>query len=293
MTDTQIEADVENLTETLALEPIEVNLFRGMTSGRDGPRIFGGHVIAQALMAAYETVENRTCHSLHCYFIRPGDPAIPILYDVDRARDGASFTTRRVTAIQHGQQIFNLAASFQVHEEGFEHQAPMPDVPPPDDLPDSSEQFKAMLEKMPDIPEMARRMMGRPRPIEQRPVDPRRVEVRSDPVINLRMRARAEIRADQHLHQAILAYASDMSLMETAMRPHAVTWQTGGMQSASLDHAIWFHRPLDFNDWHLYAQESPSASGARGFIRGEVFSQSGVLVASVAQEGLFRLRKQA
>jgi acyl-CoA thioesterase II len=293
MTDTQIEAEVENLVETLALEPIEVNLFRGMPSGRDGPRIFGGHVIAQALMAAYETVEERTCHSLHCYFIRPGDPAIPILYDVDRARDGTSFTTRRVRAIQHGQQIFNFAASFQVHEEGFEHQAPMPDVPPPDDLPDSAEEMKAMLARMKDAPEMARRWMGRPRPIEQRSANPRIPDEKSPPVNNVWMRARAPIGPDQHLHQAILAYASDMSLMETAMRPHAVTWQSGGMQSASLDHAVWFHRPLNFNDWHLYAQESPSASGARGFIRGEVFSQSGVLVASVAQEGLFRMRKPA
>jgi acyl-CoA thioesterase-2 len=286
--DGQIEAEVENLVETLALEPIEVNLFRGMTSGRDGPRIFGGHVIAQSLMAAYETVEDRICHSLHCYFIRPGDPSIPILYDVDRSRDGSSFTTRRVTAIQHGQQIFNLAASFQVAEEGFEHQSPMPDVAPPDKLPDAFEQYRTMLDKMPTE---AQRMMGRPRPIEQRPVNPRAPDETAPPISNIWMRARAEIGPDQHLHQAILAYASDMGLLETSMRPHGVIWQTSGLQVASLDHAIWFHRPCNFNDWHLYAQESPSASGARGFVRGQVFSEAGVLVASIAQEGLIRQRK--
>ena len=284
----QIEAEVENLTETLALEPIEVNLFRGMTSGRDGPRIFGGHVIAQSLMAAYETVEDRICHSLHCYFIRPGDPNVPILYEVDRSRDGSSFTTRRVTAIQHGRQIFNLAASFQVAEEGLEHQTNMPDVPPPDALKDAFEQFRKDIDK---LPEATRRMMNRPRPIEQRAVNPRRFDEKVPPVDNVWMRARSEIGPDQHLHQAILAYASDMGLLETSMRPHGVSWQSPGLQSASLDHTIWFHRPLNFNDWHLYAQESPSASGARGFIRGQVFSADGVLVASVAQEGLIRQRK--
>ncbi len=290
MADDQIEAEVENLTETLALDPIEVNLFRGMTSGRDGPRLFGGHVIAQALMAAYETVEDRVCHSMHCYFIRPGDPSIPVLYEVDRSRDGSSFTTRRVTAIQHGRQIFNFAASFQVPEEGYEHQAEMPDVPPPEELEDNFAQYKAMLEK---LPEQARRMMAGPRPIEQRAVNPRAPDQPAPPFSNIWMRARAEIGPDQHLHQAILAYASDMGLLETSMRPHAVTWQTGGLQSASLDHAIWFHRPSNFNDWHLYAQESPSASGARGFIRAQVFSRDGALVASVAQEGLIRQRKPA
>jgi acyl-CoA thioesterase-2 len=279
--------DIENLVETLALEPIEVNLFRGRTSGRDGPRIFGGHVIAQALLAAYETVEDRVCHSIHCYFIRPGDPNVPILYEVDRSRDGSSFATRRVTAIQHGRQIFNLASSFQVAEEGFEHQSPMPDVPPPDSLPDAFEQFTAMLETM---PESARRMMGRPRPIEQRQANPRGPTDKVPPFANNWMRARAPIGPDPHLHQALMAYASDMGLLETSMRPHGVTWQTPGLQSASLDHAIWFHRPSDFNDWHLYAQDSPSASGARGFIRGEIFDRQGRLVASVAQEGLLRQR---
>jgi acyl-CoA thioesterase II len=279
--------DIENLVETLALERIEENLYRGRTSDRDGPRIFGGHVIAQALLAAYETVEDRVCHSIHCYFIRPGDPSVPILYEVDRARDGHSFTTRRVTAIQHGRQIFNLAGSFQVAEDGFEHQAEAPQVPPPDGLPDAFEQFKATLTGM---PEAARRAMERPRPIEQRQANPRAPTDRAPPVANTWMRARAEIGRDQHLHQALLAYASDMGLLETSMRPHGVSWRSPGLQSASLDHALWFHRPSNFNDWHLYAQDSPSASGARGFIRGQIFDRHGALVASVAQEGLVRQR---
>jgi acyl-CoA thioesterase-2 len=280
--------DVENLVETLALEPIEVNLFRGRATESDGPRIFGGHVIAQALLAAYETVQDRTCHSIHCYFIRPGDPKVPILYEVDRARDGSSFTTRRVIAIQHGQQIFNLAGSFQVPEEGFEHQADMPVVPSPDQLGDGSEPFKAMMEKM---PEEQRRWMSRPRPIDQRPVDPRHQDEVAPPFSNIWMRAKAEIGSDPHLHQVLLAYASDMSLLETAQRPSGRGWRTPGMQVASLDHAVWFHRPSNFNDWHLYAQNSPSASGGRGFILGQVFTQDGKLVASVAQEGLIRQRK--
>ena len=282
------DAEIENLVETLALEPIEMNLFRGASVEGGGPRVFGGHVIAQALLAAYETVETRVCHSIHCYFIRPGDPKVPILYEVDRARDGGSFTTRRVTAIQHGEQIFNLAGSFQVVEQGLEHQADMPSVPAPETLPDGFEQFKAMIDKM---PEAARRMMGRPRPIEQRPVDPRGPTDKAPPISRNWIRARAEIGADQHLHQAILAYASDMGLLETSMRPHGVTWQTPGLQSASLDHAIWFHRPSNFNDWHLYAQDSPSTSGARGFVRGQIFSRDGTLVASIAQEGLLRQRQ--
>jgi acyl-CoA thioesterase-2 len=284
------DTEVEDLTRTLALEPIEMNLFRGASVEGGGPRVFGGHVIAQALLAAYETVESRVCHSIHCYFIRPGDPKVPILYEVDRARDGGSFTTRRVTAIQHGQQIFNLAGSFQDVEQGFEHQSDLPDVPGPEGLPDSFERMKALIETM---PEAARRMMGRPRPIEQRLVDPREPTDKVAPICRNWIRARAEIGPDQHLHQAILAYASDMGLLETGMRPHGVTWQTPGLQSASLDHAIWFHRPSNFNEWHLYAQDSPSASGARGFIRGEIFNKDGTLVASIAQEGLLRQRQPA
>jgi acyl-CoA thioesterase-2 len=280
--------EIENLVETLALEPIEVNLFRGRATESDGPRIFGGHVIAQALLAAYETVEDRVCHSIHCYFIRPGDPKVPILYEVDRARDGSSFTTRRVIAIQHGQQIFNLAGSFQVPETGMEHQADMPDVPKPAELGDGSEVYKAMIAKM---PEPQRRWMSRPRPIEQRPVNPRAQDEVAPPFSNIWLRAKAPIGTDPHLHQALLAYASDMGLLETAMRPHGRGWQSPGLQSASLDHAIWFHQPSNFNEWHLYHQNSPSASGGRGFVLGQVFTEDGRLIASVAQEGLIRQRK--
>ncbi len=282
----------EILVETLALERIEVNLFRGV-SPEDGPgRIFGGQVIAQSLLAAYETVEDRICHSLHCYFIRPGDPRIPILFEVDRSRDGGSFTTRRVIAVQNGKQIFNLAASFQVAEEGFEHQAPMPDVPGPESYAAEADAQKAkMLE---NASEEMRRMMNRPRPIEMLGRDsygfgrkPKPGEAKSDTW----MRAVAPIGDEARMHQVILAYASDMNLLSTAMRPHGVAWQTPGLQSASLDHAMWFHKPSNFNDWHLYTQDSPSASGGRGFVRGAIYDAQGELVASVAQEGLMRLKK--
>ena len=282
----------EILVETLALERIEVNLFRGV-SPEDGPgRIFGGQVIAQSLLAAYETVEDRVCHSLHCYFIRPGDPRIPILFEVDRSRDGGTFTTRRVIAVQNGKQIFNLAASFQVAEEGFEHQAPMPDVPGPESYAAEADAQKAkMLE---NASEEMRRMMNRPRPIEMLGRDnygfgrkPKPGEPKSDTW----MRAVAPIGDEARMHQVILAYASDMNLLSTAMRPHGVAWQTPGLQSASLDHAMWFHKQSNFNDWHLYTQDSPSASGGRGFVRGAIYDAQGELVASVAQEGLMRLKK--
>lgn len=282
----------EILTESLALERIEVNLFRGV-SPEDGPgRIFGGQVIAQSLLAAYETVEDRICHSLHCYFIRPGDPRIPILFEVDRSRDGGTFTTRRVIAVQNGKQIFNLAASFQVAEEGFEHQAPMPAVRSADDMAaDAEAQKKAVLDGM---SEEMRRMMNRPRPIEMVGRDNYgfgRKPKPSEPKSDTWMRAVAPIGDDARMHQVILAYASDMNLLSTAMRPHGVAWQTPGLQSASLDHAMWFHKASNFNDWHLYTQDSPSASGGRGFVRGAIYGQDGTLVASVAQEGLMRLKK--
>ena len=279
----------ENLVEALALERIEVNLFRGVAPPGQGPRIFGGHVIAQALLAAYKTVEGRVCHSLHCYFIRPGDPVVPILYEVDRARDGRTFTTRRVTAIQHGEQIFNLAASLQVPEDGLEHQDSMPDVARPDALPDERDVRRAWIDK---LPAKMREMALRPRPIEMRPVDaddymnPKTGEAFQ----NIWMRATAPLGDDVVMNQAVIAYASDMSFLSTSMRPHGMGWQTPGLQTASLDHAIWFHRPSRFNDWHLYAQRSPSASGARGFNLGEIYNLDGRLVASTAQEGLMRYR---
>ena len=281
----------EILTETLALERIEVNTFRGV-SPEDGPgRIFGGQVIAQSLLAAYETVEERICHSLHCYFIRPGDPRIPILFEVDRSRDGGTFTTRRVIAVQNGKQIFNLAASFQVAEDGFEHQAPMPAVRSPDDMAAEAEAAKKAVQD--GMSEEMRRMMNRPRPIEMIGRDNYgfgRKPKPSEPKSDTWMRAVAPIGDDARMHQVILAYASDMNLLSTAMRPHGVAWQTPGLQSASLDHAMWFHKPSNFNEWHLYTQDSPSASGGRGFNRGSIFSPDGKLVASATQEALIRFR---
>jgi acyl-CoA thioesterase-2 len=279
----------ENLVDTLTLERIEVNLFRGHAPKDQGPRIFGGLVIAQALLAAYGTVDKSLCHSIHCYFLRPGDPAVPILYEVDRARDGRSFTSRRVTAIQHGEQIFNLAGSFQHPEKGLEHQDPMPDVPSPESLADESELRRVMTEKLPPL---MRQMAERPRPIELRPLDPHSfmATAPAPPTQNVWMRASAPIGDDPIFNQAVLAYASDMSFLSTSMRPHGVSWQTGGLQTASIDHALWFHRPCNFNDWHLFAQKSPSASGSRGFNLGEIYSQDGILVASAAQEGLMRYR---
>jgi acyl-CoA thioesterase-2 len=259
------------LFDLLTLERIEVNLFRGRAPDDGRTRIFGGHVIAQALLAAYQTVENRACHSVHGYFIRPGDPNVPILYEVDRARDGGSFTTRRVIAIQHGEQIFNLASSFQVAGDGVEHQDDMPGVPRPEAL---------AADDWGD---------GEDWPIEVRRVEPRD-DTPSGPFQNNWMRAREPLGDDLVRNQVALAFASDMALMGTAMRPHGLKWNLPGMQLASLDHAIWFHRPTTFNDWHLFAQNSPSASGGRGLNFGEVFNADGRLVASIAQEGLMRMR---
>ena len=281
------------LAETLRLERLEVNLFRGTTPDADQrQRIYGGQVIAQSLLAAYETVEDRTCHSLHCYFIRPGDPSIPIVFEVDRSRDGGSFTTRRVIAVQHGQQIFNLAASFQTAEDGFDHQSDMPQAPAPEAVESDSERRRAIAAKAPSQDED---WIDRHEPIEMRTVGGR-FDVANpapqDPSQQVWFRAKDPLGDDPRMHQVILAYASDMSLLGTSIRPHGVSWRTSGFQTASLDHAMWFHRPTDFNQWHLYQQESPSASSGRGFNLGYIYRASdGVLVASCAQEGLMRMRK--
>jgi len=285
--------DTKTLVEALKLERLEVNLFRGTTPEEESrERIYGGQVIAQSLLAAYQTVEERICHSLHCYFIRPGDPNIPIIFEVDRSRDGGSFTTRRVVAIQHGQQIFNLAASFQVAEDGYEHQSDMPAAPKPEEVESDIELQRRMLK---DAPPASRAWLDRPQPIEMRTVGGRfdvgNPEPR-EPNQQVWFRAKDAIEGHDHMHQVILAYASDMSLLGTAVRPHGVSWRTPGFQSASLDHAMWFHQPTDFNEWHLYHQESPSASGGRGFNLGYIYRASdGALVASCAQEGLMRMRK--
>ena len=267
-------ADPLDLIGQLELERIELNLFRAWGPQDHGGHFFGGHVIAQALMAAYETVPTRVCHSLHAYFIRPGRTDIPVLYEVDRARDGGTFTTRRVIAIQNGEQIFNLAASFQEPSEGLDHQFEAPAAPGPETIKEEPN------------------WRGTVRPIDIRWPDPRDPSDtrKRPPHKQVWMRAKAAIGEDFRLHQALLAYASDMAFMETALRVHGITWQTQGLQSASLDHAMWFHRPANFNDWVLFDQDSPSTSQGRGLVRGGMYSKEGALVASVAQECLMRIR---
>ncbi|MBI1251073.1 MAG: acyl-CoA thioesterase II [Alphaproteobacteria bacterium] len=280
---------LEDLIALLKLEPIEVNMFRGRARAADRHRIFGGHVIAQALMAAYQTIEGRVCHSLQAYFIRPGDPAAPVLYEVERSRDGKSFTTRRVIAIQHGEQILNLAASFQVHEDGYEHQTALPQSAGPDAGFPDAERFRELRSL--DPARFAREAE------EGRPIDMRWMELSSmlnpeklPPQQQVWLRADGVVGDDAALNQALLAWASDWALLSTCMRPHAANWLQPGFQSASLDHIIWFHRPTIMSEWHLYDMDSPSASGARGFNRGAIYRQDGTLVASVAQEGLIRQR---
>lgn len=280
---------LQSLIQTLTLEPIEVNLFRGQTpeDERNNARIFGGQVIAQALMAAYQTLEGRLCHSLQAYFIRPGDPKAPVLYEVERSRDGKSFTTRRVIAIQHGEQILNLAASFQVPEDGFEHESPMPDVVGPEGLPNDAELALANT----DLPEQFKTWARRDRAIEIRRPHPRNMMKpdKRDPVNRVWFRATDDLGDDPVLNQVVLTYATDMALLDTCLWPHGASWMTG-VQVASLDHILWFHRPVRMSDWHLYDMDSPSASGARGFNRGLIYDAAGRLVASACQEGLIRKR---
>lgn len=281
---------IENLLDLLDLEPIEVNIYRGHNRDIGTGRVFGGQVLAQALVAAHRTVEKgRVAHSLHGYFILPGDLEAPIVYFVDRLRDGRSFTTRRVTAIQHGEAIFNLAASFQVVEEGFEHQIAMPAVPPPEALRPELELIREMADR---IPAPLRAVYTQDRPIDFRPVDPVdpfHPEARP-PVRYLWLRAVGVMPDDPVYHQAVLAYASDYGLLATALLPHGLSFRQPDLQAATLDHAIWFHRPFRVDDWLLYSMDSPAASGARGFARGSIYTRDGTLVASVAQEGLMRLR---
>ena len=280
---------LDELVSILDLEELEVNIFRGRSPQEDRQRVFGGQVAGQALVAAGRTVEQGVVHSLHAYFLRPGDPKIPILYEVDRIRDGKSFTTRRVVAIQHGQAIFHLSASFQRPEEGLEHQIPMPQTPDPDELPAGKGRF---AKAPPDLPEEMRKWLQRPRPIEIRPVeaiDYFHPEKRP-PHQRVWIRADGKLPDDLMLHQCVVAYASDMTLLDTTILPHGISWFDQRFQMASLDHAMWFHRPFRADDWLLYAQESPSASGARGFTQGRLFSRDGMLVVSVVQEGLIGLR---
>ena len=284
-------AAVEELLSTLDLEQLEHNLFRGRSPQNGWQRVFGGQVVGQALVAADRTVEeqDRLAHSLHAYFLRPGDPKVPIIYEVDRIRDGGSFATRRVIAIQHGQAIFSMGASFHKPEPGFDHQIAMPDVPPPEDLPSEEELLAHMLSNM---PKEVRHYWERERPIELRPVDLSRFFCREkfEPKQSLWIKTNGRLPDNFRLHQCALAYASDFSLLDTALIAHGRVLFDPRLMLASLDHALWFHRPFRADEWLLYVQDSPSAQAGRGFCRGSIFSRDGRLVASTAQEGLIRKR---
>ncbi len=284
-----MDARLAELLALLELERLEVNIFRGASHDIGSPQVFGGQVLGQALRAACATVEpSRTSHSLHAYFLQRGDFNAPIVYFVDRSRDGHSFSTRRVTAIQHGAQIFHMSASFQVPQPGVEHQIVMPDVPPPESLPDSAVPPRATLEA---LPEKMRQFWARARPFEFRMIEPLDLAHphKAPPRQHIWIRAVDRVPDDDALHRSLLAYVSDFHLLNTATLPHALLFLSGKLILASIDHAMWFHWPLRVDEWFLYAIDSPSASGSRGFSRGAVFTRDGRLVASTAQEGLLRV----
>jgi acyl-CoA thioesterase II len=283
---------IQDLLAVLDLEQLEVNLFRGRSPQDTWQRVFGGQVVGQALVAACRTVDValRPPHSLHAYFLLAGDPKVPIIYEVDRIRDGKSFATRRVIAIQHGHAIFSMAVSFHADEPGLTHQAAMPDVPKPDELPNESEIRERV---MPLMPEPVRRYYERPRPIELRVVETSRYlgKATENGKFHVWIRATGALPAEPAIHQCVLAYASDMTLLDAALIPHGRSVFDRTIMAASLDHALWFHRPCRADEWLLYAQDSPNLAGARGFSRGLIFASDGTLVASVAQEGLLRERR--
>jgi acyl-CoA thioesterase-2 len=286
-------AAMQELLSILDLEKLEHNLYRGRSPKLDWQRVFGGQTIAQALVAAQRTVNpDRHVHSLHGYFMRPGDTKVPIIYEVDRIRDGGSFTTRRVVAIQHGHAIFSLEASFQGEEHGLEHQVPMPlDVPAPDTLMTQQE----LIGKYGDaVPEGIKRYWERDRPIDMKPVMLKHYTSREKlaPEQNIWIRTAGPVPADRATQAAVLAYLSDMTLLDTSTFAHGRAVFDPDIQAASLDHAMWFHRPHRLDDWILYTQDSPSSQGSRGFTRGTLYGRDGTLIASVAQEGLIRLRHQ-
>ncbi|MGX5825840.1 acyl-CoA thioesterase II [Mesorhizobium sp. 43Arga] len=282
---------IDELLSILDLERLEHNLYRGRSPQVEWQRVFGGQTIAQALVAAQRTVEpDRFVHSLHGYFMRPGDIRVPIVYEVDRIRDGGSFTTRRVLAIQHGQAIFSLEASFQVDEKGLEHQFALPDdVPPPEGLPTQ----RQLLERAERVPEAVRRFWARERPLELRPVNLQHYESRDKlpPRQNVWIRLAGPVPDDRALQSVLLAYLSDMTLLDTSTFAHGRGLFDPDIQAASLDHSMWFHRPHSLDGWLLYAQDSPSSSGSRGFSRGTLYARDGTLIASMAQEGLIRLKR--
>jgi acyl-CoA thioesterase II len=280
--------EISDLLSLLDLEPLEFNIYRGRNRDIGSGRVFGGQVMAQALVAARRTVDDdREAHSVHGYFILPGDLAAPIVYFVDRLRDGKSFTTRRVTAIQHGRAVFNMSASFHRAETGIEHQSAMPAVPGPDELRPELDVIRSEADR---IPASVRPILTQDRPMDIRPVhnDPFDATPR-EAVRHTWIRAVGSMPDVPLAHQAVLAYASDYGLLTTAIQPHGLTIRDPRLLAASLDHAMWFHRPFRMDEWLLYTTDSPAAAGARGFTRGSVFTRDGSLVASVAQEGLLRV----
>jgi acyl-CoA thioesterase II len=286
-------AALSQLVDTLDLEALEVNLFRGQTQQPGWQRVYGGLVLAQALSASIRTVDpDRHAHSMHGYFLLGGDPGHPIIYDVERVRDGSSFNTRRVKAIQHGRPIFVLSVSFQKLETSFQHQADMPDVPPPESLPNERELQARFADQLPDN---LRSYWGRERPFEMRPIDISRYVTRAKvaPRQSVWIRANGHLPDDQTLHNCLLAYASDFTLLDTALIAHGKLLFDTDIQLASIDHAMWLHAPFRADDWLLYTQESTFAGGARGFCSGRIYQRDGVLVASVTQEGLMRQRDTA
>jgi acyl-CoA thioesterase II len=282
---------LDDLLQQFQLERLEVNLFRGQSRDTGSPQVFGGQVLGQALKAAHGTIDdNRVVHSLHGYFLRRGDFTKPIVYSVDRSRDGGSFSARRVVAVQDGEQIFICSASFQEPETGLEYQATMPSVPPPEDLQPLTKPPPAELEK---LPEKLRRWLEIERPFEFRPVQRYNplAPVPCEPVRQIWMRATDKLPDDDTLHRCLLAYVSDYWLLDTSTMPHGSSFLRGNLIMASIDHAIWFHRHARVDEWLLYSLDSPSSSGARGFARGSFYTRDGVLAASTAQEGLIRLVK--
>lgn len=281
---------VADLLKILDLEQLEVNLFRGYSPQTGWKRVYGGQVIAQSLVAATRTVEGRPPHSMHAYFILGGDPKVPIVYDVERVRDGASFATRHVKAIQHGRPIFSMSVSFHNDEEMLSNQAKMPDVPPPEELISEAQVRQRFGDRM---PAPVRAYYDRQRPIEMRPVDFGRYfgKKNAEGRFDLWIKAVAPLPADPAIHRCVLAYASDMTLLDTALVPHGRTLFEDEFMGASLDHALWFHRPFRADEWLLYSQDSPNLHGSRGLSRGLIFRRDGTLVASVMQEGLIRLKR--
>jgi acyl-CoA thioesterase-2 len=283
-----MDAALADLLTVLNLERLEDNLYRGMSRDIGNPQVFGGQVLGQALMAATGTIQDRVVHSLHAYFLRGGDFNLPIVYEVDRSRDGASFSSRRVVAIQNGQQIFHMSASFQMPEEGLDHQLRMPDVPAPESLPKRSDWINSPL-----LTDRQRRFFDRVRPFDIRPVDMEKLlnGQPKEPQLHVWFRAADVLPDGEALHRGLLAYVSDYYLLMTATLPHGVPFPSSNIRFASIDHAMWFHRSVRVDDWLLYSIDSPSSSGSRGLSRGSIFSRDGRLVASTAQEGLMRVLK--